>query len=684
MDVSLNWLRELCPFEASPQVAASALTSRGLTVDSVTAVGGDTRFEIDIPANRPDCLGHRGLARELSAALGVPLAADVQPVKAGGAEVASAIDVRIDDPDLCGRYTARIVREVRVEPSPAWVVERLQVCGIRSINNVVDTSNLVMLETGNPIHFFDLPTVADGQIVVRRAGVKEILTTLDGQERRLDEEMLVIADGRRGIALAGVMGGAETEIGEQTRVVLIEAAWFLPNSIRRTTRRTGLSTDASHRFERGVDPEGVRAAQDMAVRLLVELAGGVADKSWVDVYPAASEPRHLELRAGEIRRLLGYSPSTAESLEALSALGLQPSGGPDSIEVTIPSWRVDLEREADLVEEVARHLAYDRIPTSLAGLPVVESASVQRDRGELARDLLSTQGFHEAYGYAMIEAGEDDRFVEAGLNPPTALTHPIVETMAVLRRSILPGLLRATDFNQRHGTRDVRLFEVGRVFHPGGAKFPAEPLRVGIVWSGRSRPAHWGESDRDVQWFDLIGLVETTLDGIAPGYRPLRETGGLPAHHPGLAVHWSAAGVPVAWAGALHPELQAELPYPVWLAEIDLDRLPGSTSEVPQYSPLPKLGAVERDIAVVLPLGSVWHDVHEALLAVPAPAPVRIDAIDRYEGKPLPTGSSAVTVRVRLQPDQSSLTDDKIEAYRLKLLACLTGPLGLKIRGEAP
>jgi phenylalanyl-tRNA synthetase beta chain len=681
MYASFNWLREICPIDASPADAAAALTRRGLTVDAISEIGTDTQLEIDIPANRPDCLGHRGLARELSAAFGVPLESAAPAPEPGGPDVASSIQVDIDATDLCGRFTARIVRGVRIEPSPAHVAQRLDVCGMRSINNVVDASNLVMLETGNPIHFFDLPKIGDQRIVVRRAASGEKLTTLDDQERSLDDKMLVIADGQKAIALAGVMGGGETEIGAQTRDVLIESAWFLPNSIRRTARRTGLSTDASHRFERGVDPEGVQAAQDMAVRLLVELGGGVADAGWIDVYPAAPEPRHLTLRLAELGRLLGYSPTAEESRQALEAVGLEPQSGPeDSIEIRVPSWRVDLEREADLVEEVARHLGYERVPTSVSGLPAVHAASTGPDRGESARNLLAARGFHESFGYAMIGSGEDDRFVETGQASATELTHPIVETMAVLRRSILPGLLRAVDLNQRRGAREIRLFEVGRVFHPAGTDFPAEPLRAGIVWCGNARPAHWGEPDREVCWFDLAGLVESVLRTVAPGAAASRAGGGLPGHHPGFSAHWTVDRTAVAWAGSLHPELAGDATQAVWLAEIDFDRLPRADESVCGYTPLPNLGAVERDIAVVLPADRNWAEVSEALNAIPSPVPVRIEAIDRYQGKPLEEGSAAITVRVRLQPNKTSLTEETIETYRQQLLDQLTGPLGLEIR----
>jgi phenylalanyl-tRNA synthetase beta chain len=317
----------------------------------------------------------------------------------------------------------------------------------------------------------------------------------------------------------------------------------------------------------------------------------------------------------------------------------------------------------------------------MSGLPQVETSNVRHDTGERARDALARHGLHEAYGYAMIEPGEDDRFVEPGLSAPTQLTHPIVETMAVLRRSILPGLLRAVDLNQRRGTRDVRLFEVGRVFHPSDRDFPDEPMRVGIVWSGRARPGHWSEPDRSVQWYDLAGLVENVLQDYAPGVLAHRAAGATDAYHPGLSAHWSTDEHTVAWAGALHPEIGDDFTQTVWLAEIDLSRLPVADRVPAAYSALPNLGAIERDIAVVLPSDRNWGEVLEALTAVPSPVPVSIEAVDRYEGKPLAAGSAAVTVRVRLQPAGTSLTEETIEAFRKQLIEQLTGPLGLEIRG---
>lgn len=299
MLASLKWLRELCPVEAADEEVVEALTSRGLTVDGVEARGPDRALEIDVPANRPDCLGHLGLARELSAAFGVARADPPPAATTAEEKVTSVVRVRIDEPEGCSRYTARLVRDVRIGPSPGWVAQRLEACGLRSINNVVDISNLVLLYTGNPIHFFDFDKIEEGLIRVRSAEEGERMVTLDGTEHRLTAEDLVIADARRAVALAGVMGGADSEIGEATSEVLIEAAWFQPQSVRRTARRLGLSTDASHRFERGVDPEGLPLAQELAVRWLAELAAGRPLSGMVDARREETVPGPVTLRLGQ-------------------------------------------------------------------------------------------------------------------------------------------------------------------------------------------------------------------------------------------------------------------------------------------------------------------------------------------------------------------------------------------------
>jgi phenylalanyl-tRNA synthetase beta chain len=661
------------------------LTDRGLTVDSVSLATDDQVLDVDIPANRPDCLGHLGLARELSAACGVPLVVGGEPRKTAGEDLHSIAQLFIDAPQLCRRFTARLVRGVEIGPSPDWVVRRLEACGLRSINNVVDASNLVMLETGNPIHFYDLERVSQATLRVRLAQTGERLTTLDGVERTLTPEMLVIADGTHALGLAGILGGADSEIGATTRQVLIEAAWFDPRSIRKTARTLGLKTDASFRFERGVDPEGLSGAQSMAVGLLSRLAGGTPAPGMIDVRPVARPPAKLQLRLTQLPRLLGYDPGDEAALEALRALSLDAVRlERDRIEVTVPSWRVDLTREVDLVEEVARHLGYDRIPTRTDGLPTILSPREDGDLERRSRDYLTGNGFHEALGYSMIADDEDRPFVDAGTPDALRLSNPITKTQSVLRRSISPGLLRAVDLNSRRGVRDVRLFEVGRVFLPeSGRSLPHEPVRVGVVWGGAARPRHWSTPVEEVELLDMIGLIQNLLERLRPGLDTVREAASPPGLHPGQAARWrTSEGRTLAWAGRLHPNLQERLDLGVLVAEVDLAAVAGLPRSDRRYVPIPRLTEVTRDLAVVVAAGIDYRSIVETLAGVDSPAAVTFEAIDRYEGQPLAAGESSLTVRVRLQPDKETLTDLEIEAYRAALIASLDRELGLRIRGK--
>lgn len=686
---SLDWLLRLCPADLDVDRIVGALTDRGLTVDSLEPRRDDHALDIDVPANRPDCLGHLGIARELAAAFGVPLAPSDAAPHPTGAPTDETVQVRIADAALCPRYTAGVIRGVRVGPSPDWVVRRLETCGLRSVSNVVDASNLVMLELGQPIHFFDLDrfgAAAEGRtlVEVRTAERGETLRTLDGVERRLDSDMLLITDAGRAVALAGVIGGADTEIGPATANVLVEAAHFDPRSVRRTARRLGVQTDASYRFERRVDPAAPLAAQALAARLLHELAGGVVAPGIVDAHPAPAPPRQLTLHPGELHRLLGFDPDPRETHEALAALQLSPEradGG--NVRVTVPTWRGDLEREADLVEEVARHVGYDRIPTATEIAPATEAGDADRATIEdRCRDILAHLGFHEAVGYAMIGAGEDDRFVPADSPPPLSLVNPIAEPLALLRRSVLPGLLRAVDLNLRRGSRDVRLFEVGRVFNGRTAnEAPDEPLRLGLAWCGSGEPRHWSRAARDVDLYDVIGVAEHVLGGLRPGHVWERRADALEAFHPAHSVRWvSPAGTKLGWGGALHPSMQRELDQELFLLEIALDELDGLPRSVARQREVPRVPAATRDLSLLLTGDITYGEIVDALSAVAPPAPVRFEALDRYEGPPLAAGETSLTIRVILEPLARTLTDEETERYRLALVAKLEDALGVRVR----
>ncbi|MDH3627514.1 MAG: phenylalanine--tRNA ligase subunit beta [Acidobacteriota bacterium] len=684
MIASYQWLRALCPTDAGPERVAELLTSRGLTVDSLDAGATDVALEIDIPANRPDCLGHVGLARELAAGLGVERAEEIDPPTADGAPVTDSFAVTIDEPDLCRRYTASLVRNVQVGPSPAWVVERLTTCGLRSINNVVDASNLVLLETGHPIHFFDAATLKGGHVRIRCATDGEPFTTLDDEPRALTANTLMIADDERPLALAGVMGGADSEIGESTEQVLIEAAWFAPSSIRGTARRLGMHTDASHRFERGADPEGVLRAQRLAQRLLGELAGGKPAPGLIDAHPLPHVRPSRTLRESELPRLLGFSPESDHIQSAFAALELDPMPGDEGVwNVTVPSWRVDLEVEADLVEEVARHVGYDNIPTVGDEARPAPPSRSERATEERARDLTSQLGFHEAFGYSMVGQGEDAAWVEPDSPKPMQVENPIADWLSQMRRSILPTLRRAAELNHRRGQTDVRLFEVGRVFlRPDDAAegdFPHESLRLGLAWSGAARPRHWSRPTDCVTLPELQGLVERLLAGLQPSVKRLPVAGGPSAYQPGRAVTWKDPdGKAVAWAGHIHPDLCDDLPDGILFAELVLDHV-GRTETV-SYRRISRYPAVHRDLAVVVPADLSYERLLLTVTDVPSPAPVDFNAVDRYQGPPLAAGEASLTLRATLSPEDRTLTDEEIDGYRRAMIDALGRNLGVEIR----
>jgi len=687
MLISLAWLRTLVPVTADDAEIGRRLTARGLTVDAVTDAGPDTVLDIDVPANRPDALGHVGVAREVAAAFGLTLGLRREAPEGTGVPAAEGVAVSVDDPALCGRYTARIVRNVRIAPSPEWVVARLTACGQRSINNVVDISNLVMLELGQPVHFFDLDRLQSRAIHVRASRSNESLTTLDGVPRTLAAGTIVIADGDVPVALGGIMGGASSQITASSRDVLIEAAWFTPAKVRQAARALDLVTDASQRFERGCDPEAPPLAQDLAVRLLVELAQGIPAPGMIDVRTVPKAQRALTVRLSRATRLLGYPVARDEAVAALRAVGLAPQAAGDVVSVTVPSWRVDLEREADLVEEIGRHLGYDRIPSRApaeAPRPEPRDADASADLAERARDRLAALGFNEAFNYAMIGPGDDAAFVPPGVPPPLPLTNPISETLGFLRRSLLPGLLRSTDQNLRRSAADVRLFEVGGVFLARGPReLPEEPARVGFAWAGSAAAPHWSQASRPADAWDAAGLVEDLL-ATAHGERAfVKEPCDLAAFHPGRAIRWrDDAGRAVAWCGPLHPDLarRLDLPGEIWLGEAELSGQGAASSAIPSYRSVPRIPGTWRDLSIVLDPGVAAGGIVAVLSAIPSPAPASMTWIDRYSGPPLSPGQVAMTLRVILQPHDRTLTDEDVEAYRDGLVAALETVSGVRLR----
>jgi phenylalanyl-tRNA synthetase beta chain len=706
MDISYNWLRELTDVALPPRELAERLTMAGLAVDSVKESGDDFVLEFDLTSNRPDCLSHLGIAREAAALTGTTVRHPDLTAKNVGGRAEQFTAVEIEDAQLCPRYSARAVRGVKIVPSPEWLVRRLQAIGQRSINNVADITNFVMHEMGQPLHAFDLAKLAEFRIVVRRARAGEKLKTLDGVERELDEQTLVIADATRAVAVAGVMGGEETEISDQTVDVLVESAYFDPQSVRRTSKLLGLQTEASYRFERGVDYEGVRRAQDRCVALICELAGGTATEDAIDVYPRKLDAPFVALRPRRVEELTGLRATAGECVRILTALGFtrQDPETFDSEErpmgFAVPTWRTDVRIEEDLVEEVARVYGYEKIGEALPPSPVTGEYLAGDRRRRASRQVLTALGFNEAVSISFIEessaveeTGESRYEPVPGLQTVEGegafvmLSNPIIEGARLMRPSLLPGLLEATRHNFNHGTRDVRLFELGRVFAAGGASEggdasrPVEVEAFALLVTGEALEEGRATA-RAADFFDLKGALEAASDAmhvgeleVAPAsVRHLRE---------GQSARVKLGGREVGHAGRLSEELAARYKFrqPVYVAEVSLTALLATGERPARYTPLPRFPGVARDVSLVADRRVTFGELRRAVHALGLAECRGVALVDVYEGANMPEGKRSLTLRVEYRADDRTLRDEEVDATHARVVAALEGEFGAQLRG---
>ena len=671
MKIVYKWLAEMADIPDDVEIVAREISLRGFEVAEVAP--GVIDFEVT--ANRPDCLSHAGFAREAQVIWGAgparvsairerPRDRDDQHQRRDdasrhGAVLERPLQVDVDAPDLCPRYAAQIF-DVRVGPSPSWIVERLEAAGVRSINNIVDITNYVMLEIGQPMHAFDLDRLAEQRIVVRRARPGETLTTLDGVSRTLDDQMCVIADGERPVAVGGVMGGADAEIGPATTRMLLESAYFLPTSVRRTSKKLGLKTEASTRFERGGDIEAPVAALARASELLQQMGAATAGALW-DVYASPREPLRLALRAQRIPRLLGMDVPADDVARILTTLGFSVDTTADGWAVTVPTFRPDITREVDVIEEVGRHHGFDKLPTTFPALAGAQSPpDVRIDRDRRIRAALAAAGLTEFMTFAFIEREAAAPFVEPGAEL-AAIANPLSEKFAVLRPSLLPGLIDSASHNRRRGRKDVRLYEVGSRFAAAG-----EGRAAGIVWTGAGNGPHWSAPPRAVDFFDVKGVVDLVCSALE-----ISDAEFAPAARPHLVGGRSAearsGGVRVGVLGQLLPTIAELRGFPpgeeIYVAELELDALATRMrgGELRTES-LPKFPSIVRDLSIL---------VDEALPAVAVRGTIRSAApetlqsiveFDRYQGKGIPDGRVSLSLRLMFRSPDRTLTDDEVEA----------------------
>jgi phenylalanyl-tRNA synthetase beta chain len=675
MKVLFAWLREFVDVPATPAEVAARLSVRGFAVEGLEGSGDDAVIDFEVTGNRPDCMSIVGLAREVATAYGVPLR---EPAE-GSALAAllpverSEVSVHLDDLDLGPRY-AGAVADVTMGPSPAWMQARLKSAGVRPISNVVDITNYVLLELGQPMHAFDFTKIGGAAIRVRRARAGEKLTTLDGQSRSLSPDMLVIADATMPIAVAGVMGGADSEVGPATRTIVFESASFNANSVRRTSKALGLKTEASTRFERGVDPNLALVAMRRACALLEATGAGTARGQVVDAYPAIVAPRQLRLRRTRLTGLLGVPIPDADVTRILGSLGFGLAAGDDGWTVSVPTRRVDVAREVDLIEEVARHYGFDRIP---ATFPVLRTAAPPVDpritRARHLRTVLTGAGFSEAVTFGFIGEAAATPFAAAGDVAPIA--NPLSETFAVLRPSALPGLLDAVSHNRRREQRDVRLFEIGNVFSKAGG----ERRSLALAWTGGIDVAHWSAPGTDVTFFDMKGAVERVC-------RALRVDAAVTPHAEPWLVSGQSAGLVsgerrLGVLGRLAPGLAERHGLPgddaVFVAEIDLDAADAvADTRAIRVVPLPRFPSVTRDIAVLvgdtLPAAALRATIRRA-----APASLAdVREFDRYQGKGVAEGKVSIALRLTFRAADRTLTDGEVQSAMETVVAALAAEHG--------
>jgi phenylalanyl-tRNA synthetase beta chain len=669
MNTSLEWLRDFLPGPAlDAQRCADALMNGGFPVERIERVGDDAVLDVEVTSNRSDCLSHAGVARELSALLDRVFQLTEPAVTEVTTSATSVTGVTIEAPQLCPHYTARVIRGVKVGPSPAWMVRRLEAVGLRSINNVVDVTNYVMFELGQPLHAFDLDRLSGRRIVVREARLGEKLASIDGHERRLAGGMLVIADAERPVALAGVMGGLESEVSAATVNVLLESARFDPLSVRRTARALAMKSDSSYRFERGIDPTLPDRASRRAAQLILETAGGELLKGVAEAGDGHFTPRTLTLRLEKLRRVLGIDVLTDRVVDALRRVQLAPvMQGDGSVRVTVPSWRLDLGIEVDLVEEVARVIGYDQVPVRDEVAIRLTAPSPEARAMETIRSALVSAGYFEAVTFSFVTDALAGDFV-----PPEATSLPradagVRKSDARLRPSLLPGLLEAVRRNETSGTPGARLFETGATFWHAGAGVE-ERRWVGLV------------GGRDLR--DVRGVVEAVLNRL-DAHRPVTVVPHpRPGYAPGAAGQVLWGDEPVGHLGRVDPAVADKLGLrdaPA-AAELELTALLAGAQLVPQLRPLPKFPAVERDLSFVLPDQTPYERL-AGIVARLRPAFLEdVRHVETYRGKPIERGHKSVTIALVFRSPTETLTGQQVEQAVQPIVDAARSELGATLR----
>ncbi|MGK2908099.1 MAG: phenylalanine--tRNA ligase subunit beta [Desulfuromonadales bacterium] len=651
----------------------------------------DVVYEIGLTPNRSDCLSVVGVAREVSAMAGSELRLPRPVVHESACLVADKTSVIVEDAGLCPRYAARLIENVKIGPSPEWLSRRLESVGMRSINNVVDITNFVMMELGQPLHAFDFNLLRGRRIHVRRAQDGDQFTALDGQTRTLMGSDLVICDGVGPVALAGVMGGGNSEVSPETTDILLESAYFNPTAIRRTSKRLGLHTESSHRFERGTDVDMVPLALDRAAALIAELADGAVARGVVDIYPVKLTRRTVTISASRTSQVLGLELNAGEICSKLNSIGLQceipARQDKGSVSVEIPNFRLDLEREIDLIEEVARLIGYDHIPVTMP----VSTLTCQQLPGHLSlerqvRELMVQVGYAEVINYAFFNPACLDkiRLSEADMRRQhVQILNPLTEEQGSMRTTLVPSLLETAARNQAYRSEDLALFELRHVFQPeDGAELPRESLRLSAVLCGRREPQGWAQSAEKADFFDMKGVVEQLLAHLRIRDVQWQGQQDEPFYHPGKSCALYQGKRLLGTLGELHPEVlhNFDLGQPAVLCDLDVEALIESSVGTVQFQPLSRYPDVQRDSAFLVDAAITAQQALDLLGQVKINDLESLELFDVYCGEGVPAGKKSLAIRACYRAMDRTLTDELIQNLHGKLIKVMEKELGAELR----
>jgi phenylalanyl-tRNA synthetase beta chain len=698
MKVVYNSLKDFVEVTAPPQELASRLALSGTNIASVETGPHGAVIDAEVGSNRPDCLGHLGIAREVAAIYKLPLKPVSPKPKESAAKASEAVKVEIQAPELCGRFTARVIRNVKIQPSPKWLKDRLEASGVASISNVVDISNYVMLELGHALHTFDYDKVRDHKIVVRAAKLKEKIRTLDGIEREFDPGICMISDGdgSRVIGIGGIMGGAETEISFSTRNVLIECAWFDPVAIRRAARFLKLHTEASTRFGRGADPEMAELASRRCAELILELAGGELLAGVVDVYPGKRAPKKIQVTRKELLRLMGADVPDKQIEASLSALGFAPvrvdqnRGAEGSLlaawECTQPSWRAEVDREIDLIEEIARIYGLDKFPPRLPAARQGAARLPHHEAETRLRERLIGLGYREIVTIPHVPEDRDALFRPGGVSP-ARLANPLSEEASVLKSTGIVTMAAAIEWNLNHGQRNARLFEIGRHYRLQGDKSLETPvLTLGATGAAREKGLY--DSAREFSFADLKGDLDVIGQLAAtPNHGFAWHDGGPDWLHASKRGKMQLGNASVGIAGQLARRVadRFKLRQDVFLAEMELDPFYTSLEKAKaarRYDPLPRFPAVDRDFSLLLADGITFAQISESIRSLSIQEITGIEAVDLFRGKNVPAGKYSLLVRVTFQSREATLTEGQINHFVGKIISILEHRHGAQLRAS--